>query len=95
MEKTQGGAQSARPHGLSLEGRSRAVVSGVSELSGCSEQMVVMMTSEGALTILGEGLHVGRLNLEEGQLSVDGTIQALEYDERARGRGNALSRLFK
>ena len=29
------------------------------------------------------------------KLSVDGTIQALEYDERARGKGNALSRLFR
>ena len=95
MEKAQGRGQGARPHELSLEGRRRAVVSGVSVLTGCSEQMVVMVTSEGTLTILGEGLHVGRLNLEEGKLSVDGTIQALEYDERARGKGNALSRLFR
>ena len=91
MERTQ----AARPHGLTLEGRSRAVVSGVSELTSFNEQMVVLMTSEGALTILGEGLHVGRLNLEEGQLSVDGTIHALEYDERARGKTGAWARLFR
>ena len=88
-------AQNARPHGLTLEGRRRAVITGVNELTNFNEQMVVLMTSEGALTLLGEGLHVNRLNLEEGQLSVDGVISAMEYDERARGKGKALSRLFR
>ena len=90
MEKLPG-----RAHTLALEGRQRAVISGVSELTSFNEQMVVLQTSEGALTLLGEGLHVNRLNLEEGQLSVEGSISALEYDERVRVKGSALSRLFR
>lgn len=87
--------QTTRPHGLTLEGRRRAVVTGVNELNSFSGQMVVMSTSEGALTLMGEGLHVSRLNLEEGQLAVDGQIQAMEYDERARGREGLFARLFR
>lgn len=91
MEKTQ----PTRPHGLTLEGRRRAVVTGVSELNSFSDQVVVMTTSEGTLTLLGEGLHVSRLNLEEGQLAVDGQLQAMEYDERTREKQSVLSRLFR
>lgn len=85
-----------RPHGLTLEGRQKAVITGVEAVDSFNEQMVVLSTSAGTLTLLGEGLHVSRLNLEDGQLLVDGVIAALEYDERSRaGRGSLFSRLFR
>ena len=87
--------QQRQAHTMTLEGRARARVTGVMAVSCFNEQEVVLQTSEGEVALLGEGLHVNRLNLEEGQLSVDGVISAMEYDERARGKGKALSRLFR
>ena len=49
----------------------------------------------GALTLLGSGLHVSHLSLEEGQLLVEGEISALEYDSAPRARGSWLSRLAR
>lgn len=86
--------RSMRPHGLTLEGRQKAIITGVEDVDSFNEQMVVLATTAGTLTLMGEQLHVSRLNLEEGQLSVEGEIAALEYDERAR-RGPLLSRLFR
>ena len=52
----------------------------------------------GALYLKGEGLHISKLNLDQGTLSVQGYISSLEYKEgkSARGKGkNMLSRLMK
>ena len=88
--------RSVRPHGLTLEGRQKAVVTGVEEVDSFNEQMVVLATTAGTLTLLGEHLHVSRLNLEDGQLLVEGEIAALEYDDRTRpGRSSLFSRLFR
>ena len=87
--------RSVKPHGLTLEGRQKAVITGVEGVDSFNEQMVVLATTAGTLTLLGEQLHVSRLNLEDGQLLVEGEIAALEYDERHRGRGSLMTRLFR
>ena len=51
-----------------LESRRRAVVSGVQAVDSFNEQIVTLITGEGALTILGENLHVSHLTLEDGRL---------------------------
>ncbi len=84
----------ALPHSLELTGRARAVIRGVQAVDSFNEQMVTLLTSEGALTLLGEGLHVSHLSLEDGQLLVEGEISALEY-AAARARGSLLSRLLR
>ena len=82
------------PHSLELTERKKAVVRGVQAVDSFNEQMVTLSTTGGALTLLGSGLHVSHLSLEEGQLLVEGEISALEYDT-ARPRGSLLSRLTR
>ncbi len=85
-----------RAHGLTLEGRKKAVINGVEGVDSFNEQLVVLSTSLGTLTMMGDGLHVSHLNLEEGQLLVEGEISALEYDDRIKsGRGSFFSRLMR
>ena len=83
-----------RPHTLTIEGRNRAIITGVTDVDNFNDTMIVMNTSAGAMTLVGSALHISKLNLDDGQLLVEGQIDALEYDERARGKGG-LSRLFK
>ena len=71
-----------RPHSLTLEGRNRARLTGVTAVSCFDEQEIVLQTSEGELTLLGENMHIGQLSLEEGCLDVTGSISGLEYSER-------------
>lgn len=74
-------------HTLSLENRQHAVLTGVSEVLGFDENQVVLMTENGEIDLTGEGLHVTRLMLEEGQLAVDGKIDGVFYTQRTRRRG--------
>lgn len=90
MEKEQSArraAAPARPHTLTMENRRRAALTGVSEVLGFDENQVTLMTENGELVLTGEGLHVTRLTLEEGQMAVEGKIDGVVYTQRARRRG--------
>jgi sporulation protein YabP len=81
-------------HRLELDGRERLVVSGVEDVERFDENGIVMSTSAGILTVAGEGLHIGKLSLDGGELHVDGRIDSLSYEDPALGGGGLLRRLF-
>ena len=81
-------------HRLELDGRERLVVSGVEDVERFDENGIVMSTSAGILTVTGEGLHIGKLSLDGGELHVDGRIDSLSYEDSALGGGGLLRRLF-
>lgn len=78
MEQEQTGAPAGR-HTLMMDGRSRARLAGVTEVSCFNEQEIVLETSDGEVALLGDGLHIEQLDLEDGQLDVTGAISAIEY----------------
>ena len=77
-------AASQPKHTLTLEGRSRLTVTGVTDVPSFCEESIVAEVEGGAVTIAGEGLHIARLSLSEGALSVEGRVTALEYSDRTR-----------
>lgn len=82
------------PHQLMLEDRERLTISGVSDVDSFDETTIVVYTDMGELTIKGDNLHISRLNVETGDLKVEGTIGALTYAEPAV-KGGFFGRLFK
>ena len=84
-------------HTIALDNREHAVFTGVQDVESFNEEQVVMITSGGAIIISGQNLHISKLNLEEGQLVVDGFVYAIEYDDASpsAGKGGVFSRLFK
>ena len=81
-------------HRLELEGRERLTITGVEDVERFDETGIVMSTTAGILTITGEGLHIGQLSLEGGELHVDGRVDAIAYEEADQSRGGLLRRLF-
>lgn len=86
--------QVSLPHQLILQDRRLAELTGVSDVDSFDETAVIAYTSLGELNIRGNGLHIKRLDLECGVLSVEGTICSLEYTEN-RKSGGFLGRLFR
>ena len=68
-----------RPHGISISDRSRAEFTGVDDVECFSDDMAVITTSLGAVTVTGAELKVARLDLGAGELTLEGRIDALEY----------------
>lgn len=86
---------SGMEHRLTLDGRQRLVVTGVEEVERFDEEEVVMRTAAGVLVVGGASLHIGKLNLDGGELHVDGNIDTLAYEDAAGApSGGLLRRLF-
>ena len=80
-------------HRILLEERSRLTITGVTDVLSFDEESVTAETDLGTLTVRGEGLHISRLDLDEGLLRIEGSIDAAD-DGRAR-RHRLCSRLLR
>ena len=85
---------STMPHRLELNNRERLTVSGVEDVARFDETGIVMTTSAGTLVVTGEGLHIGKLSLDGGELQVDGRIDSVTYEDDGLAAGGFFSRLF-
>ena len=82
------------PHHLTLDGREKLTLSGVDHVERFDENEIVLHTSMGELTVTGENLHIDRLSLDGGDMSVSGTVASLVYEEPDSRSGGFFSRLF-
>ena len=82
------------PHTVILEGMEKLTISGVVDVQSFDEEQVLLETVRGMLVVRGQGLHVERLQLEAGELIVEGEVGLVEYDDSVQPRGGLLKRLF-
>lgn len=78
---------SAKMHSISMENRTKLSVTGVEDVESFDENAIIMNTSQGDLIVRGTGLHIGRISLDVGQLSVEGSISELSYEDKAPSGG--------
>ena len=81
-----------QPHQLILQDRKVLEMTGVTDVDSFDETAVIAYTSLGELTVRGRGLHIRRLDLEGGSLSLEGQVDTLTYSDIQRG--GFFSRLF-
>ena len=78
---------------LSLDGRNKLVVTGVSQVVRFEEELVVLETALGTLHIHGRELKLQDLSLEGGRAAGEGQISALIFEEPREKSG--WGRLFR
>ncbi len=84
------------PHMLSLDNRKALSLSGISEVDSFDDRSITAYTDLGKLSINGENLNIKKLNLDAGELEVEGKISSLIYsDATLRNSRNLFSKLFK
>lgn len=83
------------PHSIVLEERKDLRVSGVTDVDSFDEETVVAYTSLGELVITGSELHISRLDVETGDLSVEGNIVSLTYTSHQTKQTGFFSKLLK
>ena len=79
-------------HSLSLRERTALSVTGVLEVISFEENCVVLKTALGILAVQGQQLQLK--TLEQGNVSVEGQISALQYAQESSHAG-WLARLFR
>lgn len=83
-------------HHAILENRNRLLLTGVTEIDSFDERAVVVYTQLGELTVLGKNLHMNRMSVESGEVSVEGEILAMRYGDKDRQAPlSLLGRLFR
>ena len=85
-------------HTVVIDRREALSVTGVVDVLSFDEETIITETEMGILILRGENLHVNRLNLETGDLEIDGLISHLTYEDSAgysKGGKNFLGKLFR
>ena len=82
-------------HNVVMENRGKMSVSDVTDVESFNEQEIVLNTKMGMLTVNGSSLHINKLNVETGELKIDGEIDSISYDDTASSKESFLSRLFR
>ncbi len=84
------------PHTLILDNRKILTLSGISNVDSFDEGSVVAYTDIGELSIKGNNLHIAKLNLDTGEMVLDGEIVSMVYsnNQNVSSKG-ILSRLFR
>lgn len=89
------GNTSELPHRLVLEERGKLQITGVKEVGSFDEQTITLRTVKGEMVIKGDGLHIGNLNVDTGELWMEGRVDALVYRDTAGEKGGFWSRLLR
>ena len=82
---------------LVLENREKLSISGVLDVLSFDDQVVIVETELGLLTIKGENLRINKLSIDTSEVVVEGEIYNLSYSENDfdKKSGGFLNKIFK
>ncbi len=82
---------------LILESREKLNISGAIDVLSFDDQIVILETHLGMLTVKGEDLRINKLNIDSEEVIVDGNISSLCYSDKGfeKKDGGFLGKIFK
>lgn len=89
----------SKAHKIVLSNRNFGNLTGVLDVISFDISEILLETEQGMLNIKGKDLHVNRLNLEKGEVDIEGTIDAFSYSQIPGGikksETGIFSKIFK
>jgi len=82
-------------HRLTMDNREFLSLSGVSKVQSFDPKEILLETIQGVLSIKGEKLAIKHLDLKEGQVEVEGHVDALIYPRHSGSRQNLWGKIFR
>lgn len=92
MTENKTGKESA--HSVRSAARMKTEIGGVQDVESFDEGCVVLHTVCGEMTVEGEGLHVGTLDMERGVVVVDGKVNGIYYSDGEPKKRGLRARFF-
>lgn len=87
-----------KSHKIILSNRKNGNFSGVLDVISFDISEILLETEQGMLNVKGKDLHVNRLNLEKGEVDIEGVIESLSYSQvpsSVKKQENLLGKWFK
>ena len=82
---------------LILENRNKLNISGVLDVFSFDDQVVIVETELGLLTVKGDNLRINKLSIDTSEIIVEGEISSMTYSDKEIDKKNSsfLNRIFK
>lgn len=82
---------------LILENRGKLSISGVNDVLSFDDQVVMLETELGLLTVKGENIRINKLSIDTSEVIVEGNISYLAYSDKEleKNKGTLISKIFK
>lgn len=83
---------------LILENRGKLSISGVLDVLSFDDQVVILETELGMLTVKGENIRINKLSIDTSEVIVEGDISNLAYSDKSAektNKGSLISKIFK
>lgn len=82
---------------LMLENRNRLNISGVLDVLSFDDQIIILETELGMLTVKGDNLRINKLSIDTSEVVVEGEIISLTYSTKSLDKKNEgfLGKIFK
>lgn len=82
---------------LILENRSKLSISGVLDVLSFDDQVVVVETELGLLTVKGDNIRINKLSIDTSEILVEGEISYLAYSDKdvEKNKSSFMSKIFK
>ena len=83
---------------LILENRGKLSISGVLDVLSFDDQVVIVETELGLLTVKGENLRINKLSIDTSEVVVEGEISSLTYSDNKnseKSKGSLIGKIFK
>ena len=87
-------AEQPKKQTLTLRDRHDLSLDGILNVIAFDEACVILSTVEGGMSVEGEGLHITRLDLAGGCLSLEGRVSAILYTGEEKGEKRGLFSRF-
>lgn len=82
---------------LILENRGKLSISGVNDVLSFDDQVVMVETELGLLTVKGENIRINKLSIDTSEVIIEGEISYLAYSDKSeeKNKGNLISKILK
>ena len=78
-----------------IENRTKTRITGVIDVDNFDDFNISVKTDKGYIIIGGEELKINKLDVESGELHIEGKFNSLIYNESVKAEGSIFGRIFK
>lgn len=89
--------ENLREHKILMSDRKRLTVTAVEDVESFDEERVVIISDAGAVTVTGADFKISKLNIDDGQLEIEGEIDEIKYSDTVKetSQGGFFGKIFR
>lgn len=89
--------ENTREHKILMSERKKLTVTAVEDVESFDDERVVIISDLGTITVMGADFKISKLNIDDGQLEIEGEIDEIKYSDTVRetSQGGFFGRIFR